>query len=196
MIRSKKDYFYYLEADRIALKKKHNKPHFFGDEIWKYQRLLRKVEYYENCKKGKLWNCYINYLRYRLHKKSVQLGFTIPRNSFGPGLSIAHYGSIHVVDGTKVGANCRINPCVTISGTNRAPTLGDNIFIGAGAVIHGGITIADGIAIGANSYVNKSFLEPNITIAGAPAKKVSNNGSRKYYFRATTKLENSLRDVH
>ena len=34
------------------------------------------------------------------------------------------------------------------------------------------IKIADGIKIGANSVVTKSFLEPNITIAGVPAKKI------------------------
>ena len=44
--------------------------------------------------------------------------------------------------------------------------------MGFGAVIIGKIKIADGIKIGANSVVTKSFLEPNITIAGVPAKKI------------------------
>ena len=52
-----------------------------------------------------------------------------------------------------------------------APTIGNNVEIGFGAVIIGKI-IADGIKIGANSVVTKSFLEPNITIAGVPAKKI------------------------
>lgn len=192
LIRSKKEYLYYLEADRIALKKKHKKPHLFGDDIWKYQRILRKLEYYENCKTAKIWKPYINYLRYRLYKKGLQLGLTIPRNTFGPGLSIAHYGSIHVVDGTKVGANCRINPNVTIALGKGAPQLGNNIFIGAGAVIYGEVIIADGIAIGANSYVGRSFLEPNITIAGNPAKKISNNSSIKYFDKTVKELLTTL----
>lgn len=53
-----------------------------------------------------------------------------------------------------------------------APTIGNNVEIGFGAVIIGKIKIADGIKIGANSVVTKSFLEPNITIAGVPAKKI------------------------
>jgi serine O-acetyltransferase len=59
------------------------------------------------------------------------------------------------------------------------------VFIAAGAVIVGAITIADGISIGANSYVNKSFSEPNITIAGCPAKKISNKSSEDLWIRAT-----------
>ena len=53
------------------------------------------------------------------------------------------------------------------------------------------ITIADGIAIGANSYVDKSFSEPNITIAGCPAKKVSDKSSEDLWIRATEILRKS-----
>ena len=55
---------------------------------------------------------------------------------------------------------------------NDAPKIGNNVEIGFGAVIIGKVIIADGIKIGANSVVTKSFLEPNITIAGVPAKKI------------------------
>jgi serine O-acetyltransferase len=48
-------------------------------------------------------------------------------------------------------------------------------------VIAGKLTIADTIAIGSHSYVAKSFLEEGITIAGSPAKKVSNKGSWGLY---------------
>jgi serine O-acetyltransferase len=48
-ILSKEDYFRYLEADRRALNKSTTRPKFFGDEVWTFERLLRKVEYYENC---------------------------------------------------------------------------------------------------------------------------------------------------
>ena len=53
MIKSKKDLFYYLEQDKIALRyKEHNKPRFFNDEIWKFQILLRKNEYLSHTKVG------------------------------------------------------------------------------------------------------------------------------------------------
>jgi serine O-acetyltransferase len=74
----------------------------------------------------------------------------------------------------------------TLSGSHDlVPKIGNNVFIGPGAVIVGDIEIADGIAIGANSYVNKSFKEPNISIAGCPAKKISDQGSRYCHIRAT-----------
>ena len=188
MIQSKEDYHYYLEADRVALDKDYRRPRFFGDEVWKFQRLLRKAEYYENCKGDFLSRKYLNYLRLKLYRLGLQLGFSIPRNVFGPGLSIAHFGPILIADRVQVGTNCRIHHCVTIgvAGDNRrAPQIGDNVFIGTGAVIIGEIKIADGIAIGANSYVNKSFTEPGITIAGCPAKKVSDKGSEGLLVRAT-----------
>ena len=63
--------------------------------------------------------------------------------------------------------------------------------IASGAKIFGNITIADGIVIGANSVVNKSFLEPNITIAGVPAKKISNKGSQDRIINSTEILRKS-----
>ena len=44
----------------------------------------------------------------------------------------------------------------------------------------GKIKIGDNTAIGANSVVNKSFEEGNCTIAGVPAKKISDNTSESY----------------
>ena len=48
MIKSKKDLVYYLECDRIALGKKRKKPSFFGDEIWKFQICMRKLDFYNH----------------------------------------------------------------------------------------------------------------------------------------------------
>ncbi len=72
--------------------------------------------------------------------------------------------------------------------TDRAPSIGNNAYIGPGAKIFGPIYIADGIAIGANSVVNKSFNESNITIAGIPAKKISDKGSEGLLIKATDQV--------
>ncbi len=53
MIENKKDLLFYLEQDRLALGKSKARPPLVGDEIWKYQRLLRKTEYWSNTKKQK-----------------------------------------------------------------------------------------------------------------------------------------------
>lgn len=69
---------------------------------------------------------------------SIRLGFTIPLNVFGPGLCIAHRGTIVVNKNAKVGKNCRIHACTNI-GSNidgvSAPQIGNNVYIGPGAKI-------------------------------------------------------------
>ncbi len=188
MIKSKEEYYYYLEADRIALSKpkassfglKENiKYFFFPDYIWEFQKTLRKLEYLANKKRNLIESVNHFFVLRRFYKQSLKLGFTIPLNVFGPGLSIAHYGTIIINSGAKVGANCRIHADVNI-GTDvgyhdKAPVFGDNIYIGPGAKIFGNITIASNIAIGANAVVNKSFDEQHIAIGGIPAKKIADN---------------------
>ena len=180
MIYNKSDLKNYLYCDKIALGIEKKTPSLFGDEIWKFEILLRKLEYYTNCCNTMVGKIKKIIYKYKFHKASVKLNFSIPLNVFGPGLSIAHYGTI-VVNGTaKIGKKCRLQEGVCIGATNgmtESPIIGDNCFIGTGAKLIGNITIGNDIAIGANSVVNKSFKEDKITIAGVPARKISNNSS-------------------
>lgn len=198
MIKSKQDYRYYLEADRIALGKKRKKPMLFFDEVWVFQRLLRKVEYYKNCKNSSFYRPYYYYLYLKFYLLSLFLGFHIKPNVFGPGLSISHPGTVVVNGSARVGANCRIHVC-TVIGTKAGseditPKIGNNVYIGPGAKIFGDIVIADGIAIGANSVVTRSFTEPNIGIAGVPARKINDKGSEKLVAKATEILNDRLKN--
>lgn len=184
-IRTREDYRFYLEADRASLEVTRSRPRLFGDEIWRFERLLRAVEYAENCLTSPLWAPYRALLSLRLHRLSTRLGFTIPPNVFGPGLAIAHRGTIVVNSCARVGANCRLHACTNIgswpgTAATHAPTVGKNVYIGPGAVLYGPITIADNIAIGANSVVDTSFTEPDITIAGAPARKIHDGGMTRF----------------
>lgn len=182
MILSKNDYLQYLEADRIALGR--NKAGLADtfiqiispDYIWKFQRLLRKLEYYKNVKNnGPLNKLIYLYLKLKCRKLSLQLSFSIPENVFGPGLAIVHYGTIVVSPNAKVGANCRIHVCTNIgasAGASAAPQIGDNVYLAPGVKIFGDIKIPNNTAIGANSVVNKSFTEENMLIAGVPARMI------------------------
>lgn len=98
-----------------------------------------------------------------------------PYAQIGEGLFIPH--SIGIVIGHEVviGNNCEIFQNVTI-GSNRKekngrfmPIIGNNVSIGSGAVVVGGITIGDNVCIGANSYVDKD-VPSNVVVAGCPAK--------------------------
>lgn len=181
MIKSTEDYRYYKEQDRLALGKEYKKPKLIGDEIWKFEILLRKAEFYNNTSKKNIIKKLLKYYYgYKYYKRRITLGINIPLNTFREGLSIAHIGNIVVNGNAKIGKNCRIQEGVTIGATNgkkEAPTLGDNIFIGSGAKIIGNIKLADDIAIGANACVVKDVKEKAITIGGIPAKKISENSS-------------------
>jgi serine O-acetyltransferase len=192
MINSKSEYLFYLEADRIALGQDKRKPGIF-DIVWKFERLLRTVEYYKNCKKSIIYRPYYYYLNLKFFSLSLLLGFTIPPNVFGPGLSIAHRGPIVVNERAKIGENCRVHVCTVIGSSaghfGLAPSIGNNVYIGSGAKIFGDIEIADDVAIGANSVVNKTFYESNIGIAGTPAKKINDKGSEGLVIKATEILK-------
>ena len=147
-----------------------------GAILRRHQQYLRKGEYHANTG-HRLRSIY-----YRFRVKLIQNRHSlhIARNCCGRGLFIAHLGPILMNGHITVGENCCIhmNSSIVAGGRdNGVPVLGDNIVIGVGAVVLGGIELADGIAIGANSVVNRSFTEPNITIAGAPARKISDGGS-------------------
>lgn len=179
MINNKADLKYYLSEDFKALY-----PNGSGiimrlkDPIYKYEKILRKCEYYRNITKG---NLYINpfYIinKIRLRRHAIKLGFSIPENCFGPGLSIAHYGNIIVNPNVKIGSNCRIHSGVNIGADKDefdVPTIGNNVYIGPGAKIFGKIVIGDNTKIGANAVVNKSFSGES-TLVGVPAKQLINN---------------------
>lgn len=125
-------------------------------------------------------------------RAQIRLGFAIPPNTFAAGLAIVHFGSIVVNGNARIGENCRIHVGVNIGGggglmdqdkaRSMAPTLGRNVYIAPGAKIYGPVSIADGCAIGANAVVNRSFETPNVSIAGVPARVISNKGSAGMIF--------------
>lgn len=189
MIRNKQDLKEYMYHDRVALKIQEGRrfPRPVIDNIWKYEILLRKTEYYTNVSGGLLQKVLLNIYKFRLAKLGQKLGFSIGINVFGPGLSIAHYGCIVVNSSASVGANCRIHEGVTIGATNgekKAASIGNNVFIGSGAKIIGDIKIVDDVAIGAGAVVVKDVLEKNISVAGVPAIKISNKGSGENIIRS------------
>lgn len=181
MIKTKRDLKNCIKADADANERKNKKGNFRNFLLyehlylnWKFIKLLRKDEYYTNNNSGMNKLMYI-IVRRRKNKLARKLGFTIPVNVFAEGLRIWHYGNIVVNGYARVGKNCILHGdnCIGNNGfSTKAPQIGNNVDVGVGAKIIGDIKIADGIVIGANSVVNKSFLEPNVVIAGVPAKVI------------------------
>ena len=185
MIRSKDEYREYylcdLKQTGIYNKKWYNR---FVDRRFKFYKALRYTEYYNNCKTKWYHKIPKTILNMRYTRLCDKYNWTIPINVFDKGLAIVHVGTIVVSGKAKIGKNCRIHVCTNIGnalikGVDGTPIIGDNVYIGPGAKIFGPISIGDNVAIGANSVVNKSF-ESNCTIAGVPAKVISNNSSSAY----------------
>lgn len=175
MITNRQEYERYLLEDQIALGYKDKRhPRLFSDEIWRFQRALRKAEFLLNTKGDHSIEFIFAKVIYK--HLGIKLGFSIPLNVFGPGLSIGHYGTIVVNGKARVGANCRIQVDTLIGGNpggTGCPIIGDNCYIGSGAKVFGAITIGDNVRIGANAVVNRSFGD-NVTLVGVPARPVTN----------------------
>jgi serine O-acetyltransferase len=119
----------------------------------------------------------------------------------GSGLAFAHGG--HVVIGpARVGRNCDIYQGVTFGAAMSldennqkpgAPTVGDRVWVGPGAVIAGSLTVGDDAAVGAISLVVRD-VPPRGVVLGVPARLVSRRGSfaQVMYRGMDTDLERNL----
>lgn len=186
MIKSKKELAYYLECDRIALRKRQKRPSFLGDEIWKFQICMRKLDFCKHTPGGG-YTILRAYYRLRYHHLSLKLGFSIPCDVAGPGLALVHYGTIIISTGCRIGKDCRIHAGVNIganAGGTEAATIGDGVYIGPGAKLIGAVKVGSGSVIGANAVVTHDVPE-NVTVAGVPAKIINSNDSSRHLMRAT-----------
>jgi len=98
-----------------------------------------------------------------------------------PDLILEHYGlGVVVHPNVKIGKRCRIYHNVTLAAevpldSKEGITIGDDVLIGAGAVVIGrgyqSLTIGNGCKIGAGAVVTKS-VEDGLTVVGSPARPV------------------------
>ncbi len=140
-------------------------PNLLKNPIARFQVLLRLTEFATN---RRIFGAGL--LRAVFRHRSIRLGFTVPLNVCGPGLSLAHYGSIVIDAEVHIGKNCRIHSGVNI-GRHRggSPRIGDDVYIGPGAKLFGPIEIGDDCQIGANAVVTRSFPKGS-RLHGVPAK--------------------------
>lgn len=175
MIKSKSDLMRYLAQDLANADYTGGVKSYFFNEIWRYLRLLRYYEYYINCNQGLVSKLCAYWFEFRIKRLGARLGFSIPPNVFGPGLSLPHIGTIVVNPKARIGENCRLHVCVNIGAgryDSQVPVIGNDCYIGPGAKIFGGISLGDRVSIGANAVVNKSFMFNDITLVGVPAKAI------------------------
>ncbi len=126
-----------------------------------------------------------------LYKKRIKIG-----NRSFPGWSNGCY--IQGRNGIIIGDNLRMGPNVGIISANHnvnnydqwdksEPILiGNNVWIGMGAVVLPGVKIGDNVVIAANSVVNKD-LPANSIAAGVPCKVLRDKGPYQGFDYSTLK---------
>jgi len=107
-----------------------------------------------------------------------------PRCEMGQGIFFPHPSGT-VIGAWRIGRNVTIFQGVTLGAKELdmgfdfrlRPDVGDNVVVGAGAKILGGIRIGDNATVGANSVVVDS-VEAGSTVVGIPARSMLKPGPR------------------
>ncbi len=186
-VKSKKDLAAFLEADKNAcfgtanpgIENKLRRP--FKDKLFKFFKLLRRYEFLcskrDNCQNiliSKLISLKIKMCDIKKNRLSLLLGIEVAPFRCGKGTKIYHP---NVIINGFVGENCTFHGNNIIGNKktgqkDAVPKIGNNVDIGAGAIIIGDVVIADNCIIGAGAVVTKSFTSPGTVIAGVPAKEI------------------------
>jgi len=99
------------------------------------------------------------------------------RCEIGPGIFFPHPSGT-VIGAWRIGSNATILQGVTLGAKHMdlhfdcrlRPEVGDNVTLGAGSKVLGGIHIGDNVTVGANSVVVDS-IEAGSTVVGIPARR-------------------------
>ena len=109
-------------------------------------------------------------------------GIYLPINTpVGAGIHFPHPGCIVISIRSRIGNNCTIHQGVTLGRAMRGkrmgePTIGDRVFIGAGAQVLGAITVGNDVVIGANCVVIDDVPDHSV-VAIVPGKVISQRGA-------------------
>ena len=170
----------YFNSNKITLEQCYRSSVKYN--IYKYIAILRKYEYLcerRDSAKNKIVGLYQSLRVKKADRKKNKLGLItnleVTPGFVEKGIIICHP---NVIINGYIGYNCILHGNNVIGNKrtgakNEIPYIGNNVDIGAGAMVIGNVTIADNCIIGAGAVVTRSFLEPGSIIAGVPAKKIT-----------------------
>jgi serine O-acetyltransferase len=137
--------------------------------LWVY-RFGRRVD---RGREGPVKRLKTRFYWFFFHIVEIVTGISLPKECFiGPGLRIWHFGGIFVHPNAVIGKNCTLRQGVTIGNTGydeRAPTIGDNVDLGAYAQIIGAVNIGPDCKIGALTAV-LTDIPSGATVVGQSAR--------------------------
>ena len=120
----------------------------------------------------RLWARWVSHVNRFLTGIEIHPGATIGERFF-----IDHGMGVVIGETAEIGDNVMVYQGVTLGGTStrrvkRHPTLRDNVTVGAGAKVIGGITVGENSQIGAGSVVVTN-VPANATVVGVPGHIVA-----------------------
>jgi serine O-acetyltransferase len=96
-----------------------------------------------------------------------------PGAIIGKNVFVDHGMGVVIGETAEVGDNCLLYQGVVLGGVShshekRHPTLGNNVVVGAGAILLGPIMVGNHVRVGAGSVLLED-VEDNMTVVGVPA---------------------------
>ena len=114
-------------------------------------------------------------------RKSEKMQVDIPESvKIGYGLYLGHATCMAINEKAIIGNNVNLSQFLNIgSNWNQTPIICDRAYIAPHVCLVEGVTIGHGAVIGAGAVVTKD-VAPCTTVAGVPAKKISDNDSAPF----------------
>lgn len=158
--------------------------HLFSYDEKKYWKRRQAVVDKSNPKNifMKMW--YLMYCKRTEARNASSMGTALNDGAIFEGIPSLPHGitGIFISHSARIGKNCTILQNVTIgSSKGKAPIIGDNCIIGAGAVIVGGIKIGNNCNIGANCTVFKDVPDNTTVVCASPRYITKQEGLHREY---------------
>lgn len=149
----------------------------------KFVKLKRKCEYWRE-RNRIIFYCF----RFRYERYKIKYNTDIPASvKIGKGFKVRHLGGIVINPKAKIGEFVDILNGVMIGAEDRgkrkgAPRIGNNVFIGANAIIVGKVIIEDNVLIAPGAYVNFDVPANSIVIGNPGAIKHNIKATEGYIY--------------
>ncbi len=137
----------------------------------------------------------VNYEAHKLTGCDIHPGATVGDNFF-----IDHATGVVIGETAIIGDNVTLYQGVTLGGVSSAkekrhPTLGNNVVVGAGAIILGDINIGNNVRVGAGSVVLKDVPD-DCTVVGNPARVARHKGVKTEDSLKHNDLPDPIKDLY
>ena len=141
------------------------------------------------------------YYRYKYTRYQIRFNAFFPIGAEVKSMPVFPHGlnGIFISAGARIGEGCIIFQQVTIGSNtlkdskgNGAPSIGDNVYIGAGAKIIGNVKVGNNVRIGANCVVVKDVPD-NTTVVPAETRYIERTEIMDNSFFAYDKNKDSSR---